>query len=404
MSPAAFPFATPLPWALLMALCFAIAAAILAASAFYRERLAEQAGQRFQTLDGLRGFAALAVFFAHCAANYDYWTTGRWDGGAAHFYGAIGAAAVSLFMMITGFLFWTRVLREGEALSTAKLYRSRIRRLVPMYLVSVALSALVVAVLTGFTLQTGLIQFLRDLRAWLSFGFIQNGDLNGLPDARYINAVYWTLALEWSFYAALPLLAQFRRGWRFWLLCAVTVYFGLRSPLWLCFLFGALAALAIERGLLTGRLAAPWLAPVALVPLVLALPFEEIYAVWPLALLAVFFVFVLDGQSLLGLLRCAPARLLGAVSYSVYLVHCIVLYSVMRAVNAVTPLGSLAPLEFWSWAALAVSLAVGLSAITYRYVEYPFIAPGRKVWKTSKENSENPPSPSPSSWDPVSPR
>lgn len=208
------PFETPLPWAILMLLCLAIAAAIFATSAFYRERLAIHEGQRFETLDGLRGFVALAVFFAHCAANYGYWTEGRWGGeaGGAHFYGAIGAIAVSLFMMITGFLFWQRVLREGDALSTAKLYRSRVRRLVPMYLVSVALSVLVVAALTGFTLRTGPIQFLRDLRSWLSFGFLQNGDLNGLKDARYINAVYWTLALEWSFYAALPLLSQFRRG------------------------------------------------------------------------------------------------------------------------------------------------------------------------------------------------
>ena len=106
--------------------------------------------------------------------------------------------------------------------------------------------------------------------------------------------------------------------------------------------------------------------------------FDEIYAVRPLALLAVFFVFVLDGQSLLGLLKSAPARLLGAISYSVYLVHCIVLYAVMRAVNARTPLGELAPLEFWTWAALAISIAVGLSALTFRYVEYPFIAPRKK--------------------------
>jgi len=42
MGPAGFPFATPLPWALLMLLCFALAAAILVASPFYRERLAER--------------------------------------------------------------------------------------------------------------------------------------------------------------------------------------------------------------------------------------------------------------------------------------------------------------------------------------------------------------------------
>jgi len=236
----------------------------------------------------------------------------------------------------------------------------------------------VVAVQSGFELRVGLLTLAKELRAWLSFGFIENGDLNGLHDARYINAVYWTLALEWSFYAALPLLAQFRDGRRFALLCAVALYFGLRSPLWLCFLFGALAALALERGRLTGRLAAPWLAPLAVAPLAAAVASADLYALQPLLLLAVFFVFVVDGQNLMGLLASAPARLLGAVSYSVYLVHCIVLYLVMRAVNARAPIGELSVAGYWAWAAIAILLAVGLSFLTFRYVEYPFMAPPKE--------------------------
>jgi peptidoglycan/LPS O-acetylase OafA/YrhL len=373
----------PLPWFLIVALCLALAAVIHASSPFFRARLAEEEGRRYETLDGLRGLAALSVFFAHAATSYFWYTEGRWDSTEAHFYGALGAIGVCLFMMVTGFLFWSRVLREGESLNALKLYRSRIRRLVPMYLASVLLSALVVAVLTGFKLQTEPVQLLRELRAWLSFGFIQNGDLNGLKDARYINAVYWTLALEWAFYIALPFLALFQRGWRFWLLCALTLYFGLRSPIYLCFLAGALAALAVERGPLTnergqplgGQLSAPILAPLALGALGAALLFPQMYAWAPIGLMALFFLCVLDGQSLFGLLRCRPARLLGAISYSVYLVHCIVLYVVMRAVNARTPIGELGVLEYWSVAGLAVLLAVGLSALTYRYIEYPFLAP-----------------------------
>lgn len=120
---------TPLPWFVIMLLCLGLARALHAGSGFYRAHLAEHAGQRFETLDGLRGFAALSVFFAHCATQYHYYTVGRWTEGAAHFYGVLGPIAVSLFMMITGFLFWQRVLREGATFDAAKLYRSRVRRL-----------------------------------------------------------------------------------------------------------------------------------------------------------------------------------------------------------------------------------------------------------------------------------
>ena len=46
----------------------------------------------------------------------------------------------------------------------------------------------------------------KDVRACLSFGFLQDVPINGVRGAHYINAVYWTLAYEWMFYLALPLL------------------------------------------------------------------------------------------------------------------------------------------------------------------------------------------------------
>ena len=94
----------------------------------------------------------------------------------------------------------------------------------------------------------------------------------------------------------------FRDGWRFWLVCAIAFYFGLRSPLWLSFLFGALAAVAVERGLLGGRLASAWLAPLPVAAFAACFLFPQIYALWPGLLLFIFFLFVVDGNPILGLL------------------------------------------------------------------------------------------------------
>jgi peptidoglycan/LPS O-acetylase OafA/YrhL len=95
------------------------------------------------------------------------------------------------------------------------------------------------------------------------------------------------------------------------------------------------------------------------------------------ALMFVFFVFVVDGNSLFGLLRTRPAKLLGMVSYSIYLTHCIVLFVVVHSFNAAVPVATLDAAGYWLLAAFAAAVTVVLSAATYQYVEYPFLAPRR---------------------------
>jgi peptidoglycan/LPS O-acetylase OafA/YrhL len=247
-----------------------------------------------------------------------------------------------------------------------------------MYAVSVMMVLTIVAILSGFVLREDMISLLHELRPWLSFGFMATGDINGVKDAYIINAVYWTLAFEWAFYIALPLLALFARGPWCAALFAAVLFFGTQAPIVLNFLFGALAALAVDRQLLGGRLRAAWLAPVPIAALAGIFQFfDTVYALAPVALLFVFFLFVVDGNGLSGLLSSAAAKLLGTISYSLYLNHCVVLFVTMRAVNTVVPIRELAPLQYWSFAALAALVAVALSALTYRYVEHPFIVPQR---------------------------
>src|SRR6185503_11069398 len=48
-----------------------------------------------------------------------------------------------------------------------------------------------------------------------------------------------------------------------------------------------------------------------------------------------------EGQQLFGLLATRGAKLLGMISYSIYLVHCIVLYAVIALVNTCLPIREL---------------------------------------------------------------
>lgn len=369
-------FANPLWWFAVCALCLAIGAVVARSSAFYRERLAEAGASRFEMIDGLRGFLALGVFGAHAVNMYTLHASGEWVSGMAPFYGTAARAGVAVFFMITGFLFWLRVLRSGDAFNTRAFFVSRLRRLTPMYLMSVLMVLAVVAAASGFVLRDGPAGLARDLRPWLSFGFMRTGELNGLGDARYINAVYWTLAYEWTFYVALPFLALFARSLRGGIaLGAAVLIFGTQSPIVFNFLFGAAAAWLVHRGVLRGRLESRWLAVVPLASLVLYFRFPGVHGLVQALLLFCFFIFVVHGFSLFGLLRTRAAQFLGMVSYSLYLVHCIALYVTVRAVDAATPVATLEPAQYWLVAALAAAGAVAVSALTYRYVEHPFIHP-----------------------------
>jgi len=360
---------------LVTGLCLAVCAAIARRDPWYREHLGQMGAARFQSIDGVRGFLAIGVFFTHVIATYGYYAHGRWYATFSPVHAVMGQVGVSLFFMITGFLFWRRVLRSKGAFDARALYLSRIRRLVPMYALSVALALLVVAVMSGFQPREPLVALLKELRTWISFGFLNAGDINGVKDAHIINAVYWTLADEWRFYLALPLLALFARGWGFAALAAATLFFGIRDPIYLNFLGGALAALSVERGLLNGRLARWWLAPIPVAAVAMVLTsFEEAYHPAAIALLFVAFLFIVDGNSLFGLLRTRAAQLFGTVSYSFYLLHCIALFVAFRAVDAMVPVAHLSGAQHWMVAALVAMGATLLSAFTYRRVEYPFIA------------------------------
>jgi peptidoglycan/LPS O-acetylase OafA/YrhL len=261
-----------------------------------------------------------------------------------------------------------------------------VRRLTPMYAMSVLMVLAVVAGASGFALRVSPLELVHELRPWLSFGFMPTGDVNGVRDAHAINAVYWTLGYEWLFYLALPLAALFARGAWSLVPAALLLFFGSVAPIVYCFLFGALVAAALHGNMPFLKKHA-WIAPIALVAWFFAGPLPRLLQY---ALLFVFFLCVVHGWSAFGLLRSRPAKVLGLASYSLYLTHCIALYVAVGLADRVSPIAGLAAVEYWTIAALAALAAVAFSALTYRAIEFPFLhpRPAAQLDKASSPHSE----------------
>jgi peptidoglycan/LPS O-acetylase OafA/YrhL len=95
-------------------------------------------------------------------------------------------------------------------------------------------------------------------------------------------------------------------------------------------------------------------------------------------LLALFFYLVCSGTSVFGLLTTTPARRLGNISYSLYLMQGLVL----TLVFAIAPLRDFAmtsPQQYWAAGIVCVCVLLLGAALGYAFVERPGIALGQRL-------------------------
>ncbi len=128
------------PWAALLALACCVATALLICQ--LRDLRFNNTG-RLGSIDGIRGIMELGVLFHHYVHAYVFHVSGQWTPDHSRFYRVIGPAGVLIFFMITGFLFWTKLLDQGGRIDWRKLYISRIFRVVPLYWLAVAIIVVV---------------------------------------------------------------------------------------------------------------------------------------------------------------------------------------------------------------------------------------------------------------------
>jgi peptidoglycan/LPS O-acetylase OafA/YrhL len=373
---------SPLPYFACMAVLVMVAGVIDRRWPFFA-RLRPAAGQRYSVpLEGLRGVLAPSVFLYHGALTHVFFELGHL-GDVTRFYEHCGASAVLLFFFLTGYLFWSKLLR-GNALKPHEFLTNRAWRIGPAYYLSVTIVVLICAFRSHFHLAESAPRVASEVFRWCTFGFLGFPDINGEPRTILTNAgVYWTLEWEWVFYFVLPWLTWFARGWRVSLVAALllaewgaSMALGRAGGLAQIFLTGFYPGMLTAH--LVGTRFAPWLRsqrwagviPVIALTGAVLLPPKSPQSI---LLLVTAFATIAAGVDVFGLLRTRGLVLLGRVSYSTYILHGSVLFVATRLLNRYVGIVGMAPIAYWACIALVGVVVVLVSAVSYQFVEHPFL-------------------------------
>ena len=320
---------------------------------------------RVASLTGIRAVAAMTVVLTHAA-----YTTGHYTKDYGGLLLARMEIGVPIFFALSGYLLfapWAKNAASGVAAPSVRRYAwRRVRRIMPAY---------VITVLIAFALYHFRLGGPNPGHTWV--GFIRNLTLTQIYADKYAYSYLhqglqqmWSLAVEVSFYVALPLLAYLllvvlcRRRWQPKRLVAGLIGMMLVSPAWLVlvhttdwlpdgahlwlpaylawFAGGMLLAALQQIGVRVYALVCVPLAvicfliaatPIAGAPQTLPLELRE-------ALVKVIFYMVIAALAIaplaLGnrgwyarLLATRPMVFLGEISYEIFLIHVIIMELVM---------------------------------------------------------------------------
>lgn len=168
---------------------------------------------RLQSIDALRGVAALGVVLYHAVLqtqNAVPQNILQWPVRGGMFLSSLGYIGVFLFFVISGFcihLQWAKSRAAGKpsSIEFGPFWKRRIRRLYPPYILALVLFMALAAMTSGINVTHF---FVYDVVMHLLM--LHNLD----PQTCYsINGVFWTLAVEEQLYLAYFLLLFLRTRW-----------------------------------------------------------------------------------------------------------------------------------------------------------------------------------------------
>lgn len=348
-------------------------------------------------MEGLRGLMAINVFVVHGAALHAFIHGGDFF-PASNFHRQIGVSAVCLFFFMTGYLLWKGIIDRPE-FSRTRFLRGRFLRTWPLYAVASTLVFLFSLAKTGFHLQVPLWKFAALYVSWLAFALpMGSGNaINGIHDITSLGAgVFWTLQMDWLYYLLLPFLIWFtRKDWRLLIILlggGFLRYLLQRHPyhgalgrlsvfmlffIW-CLCFGMIAAVIKTKWPTFAWARTRYASALAAALYLCIMCF--ITPVWggrESVLLFPFFLLIAYGTDIFGLLNTAAAIFMGRISYSIYLLHALILFFVVWLLGPRLHLEQMDWAIFWLTLAPLGLLAIGVSTFTHRWIEVPFNALGR---------------------------
>ncbi len=352
---------------------------------------------RLGNIDGLRGYLALGVFMHHYAITFHWKNDGIWTRPPEDYFNHFGQTGVAIFFMITGFLFIRKILDMKGKIDCKTIYIGRIFRIAPLYLAAVVTIFIFVLIKSDFTINVSAGQLLFD---FLRYFLYAGATFNDFSDTGKIIAhVDWTLKYEWLFYFSLPIVFLIMKSKLMVItLCLLSVAGALISTqiTILAWGFNSVYLILFVAGGLTAKLSKyntsknidhPLVSILALLGLAgVFWGFKTSFGFFQSILLALFFIPVALGNSFFGLLKKDFSIFLGEISYSIYLMHGIVLYFLFSTVFPEFA-GSVPEIFYMLFMPGVILLVTLLSWITYSYIEQPMISIGRNIANKSNAPS-----------------
>lgn len=348
----------------------------------------EDRDDRFSSIDGMRGFLAIFVFFHHFIITWYWKNTGYWSRPPEDYYQNFGKVGVAIFFMVTGFLFITRLINSDKQVDWYKLIESRLFRIFPLYLFAFLIILIVVAVETGFELNVELHTLAVEVLRWLVF---YGAPINDFINTKIIIAgVDWSLKYEWIFYFSLPLISiLLSRGWLFvfllnFLLLFLFVYpvtfYSINTKYFLLFSIGGFAAY-LCKNLKSNQMNFdnPYISSVCMLALVFSIFYPNTLDLYHIVSMTVFFVLIALGNNLFGLFSLKCSILLGEISYSIYLLHGVLLYLIFSLFN-IADLSQVSFHLYLMTMPIACSFILLISCATFLFIEKPGVAVGKKYY------------------------
>ena len=344
---------------------------------------------RYTTVDGLRGFLAISVFFQHCVYTWHWKVTGEWLNlpDDLFYFTNYGKVGVAIFFMITGFLFVPRILEKRNTRFWLRLYESRIFRIYPLYLLALVIIVLVAFDRSNYELHVTPIELAKEL---IRFGIFDGGRINDVPNTRRVIAgVDWTLKYEWLFYLSLPalgfILTRLGKAGGVILLILTTLLFFYPvlilkiDTMYLIFFAAGAGANYLHRleFVTEDRMKTPGISCLTLLAFGAAIFYPNMFDFYHVIIISVCFILVSLGNDFFGIFSLKSAALLGEISYSIYLLHGVILYFAFTVFNVVEIRDYSLPNYLLMMPVLTIFLVLA-TAVTFLVIEKPGMDFGKK--------------------------
>lgn len=342
--------------------------------------LTEQTLLRSSPIDALRGLLASSVVCHHFIVTYYWKISGVWDRPGSDVLNNMGAVPVSLFFMITGFLFFGKIYKKNP--DWGDMLRSRIHRVMPLYVFVVFIVFMLSLMKSGFVIDADPKGLLKGLVSW---GVFVGSSFNGVSDSVHMTSgAHWTLRYEWLFYLSLPIVAAvvnvkwygkyFVLSMLVMALAIPGIYVGVVVPKMALLFFIGFSPVMIKIYFPNVvPLIQHWVCSlVVLVSVVCGMFISQQYSIVQMLVLGVPFIIIALGNDVFGGLSSRGLKALGEVSYSLYLTHGLILYLLFSVFEVFSFEGG-DVFQYIAWLPVVLALVSACSVVTFFMIEQPFI-------------------------------